>query len=106
MSGKNIIRGTTPTYIVDFTDSGVDVEDIEKAVLTAKYRGVKTDLSDGLVYDTAENTIYYHFSQAETLAYHAGEKVYMEMDVVIDGERSRANEKLLDVKNTLKDEVI
>ena len=106
MSDKSIIRGTTPTYIVEFEGSGVDVEDIEKAVLTVKYRGVKTDLSDGLVYDTAENTIYYHFSQAETLAYRAGEKVYLEMDVVIDGERSRASERILDVKNTLKDEVI
>ena len=102
----DLIRGTTPSYIVEFEGSGVDVEDIEKAVLTAEYRGVKTDLSDGLVYDTAENTIYYHFSQAETLAYRAKEKVYMEMDVVIDGERSRASERLLEVKNTLKDEVI
>ena len=106
MNDKNIIRGTTPTYIVEFDGSGVNVEDIEKAVLTAKYRGVKTDLSDGLVYDTAENTIYYHFSQAETLAYRADEKVYLEMDVVSDGERYRASEKVLTVKNTLKDEVI
>lgn len=106
MSDKSLIRGTTPSYIVDFTDSGVDVADITKATLTAKYRGVKRDLSDGLVYNTVENTIYYHFSQAETLAYRADEQVYMEMDVVVDGERSRAAENLLDVKNTLKDEVI
>ena len=102
----DLIRGTTPSYIVDFTDSGVNVADIAKATLTAKYRCVKTDLSDGLVLDPVENVIRYHFSQAETLAYQAGEKVYMEMDVVIDGERSRASERLLDVKNTLKDEVI
>ena len=39
----DLIRGTTPSYIVDFTDSGVDVADITKATLTAKYRCVKTD---------------------------------------------------------------
>ena len=81
----DLIRGTTPSYIVDFTDSGVDVADITKATLTAKYRCVKTDLSDGLVLDPVENVIRYHFTQAETLAYHAGEKVYLEMDVVSDG---------------------
>ena len=102
----DLIRGTTPSYIVDFTDSGVDVADITKATLTAKYRCVKTDLSDGLVLDPVENIIRYHFSQAETLAYHAGERVYLEMDVVSDGERYRASEKVLTVKNTLKDEVI
>lgn len=102
----HIIRGTTPTYIVEFEGSGVNVEDITKATLTVEYRGHKRDLSDGLVYDTVKNTIYYHFSQAETLAYRAGEQVYMEMDVVVDGERSRVAENLLDVKNTLKDEVI
>lgn len=42
----DLIRGTTPSYIVDFTDSGVNVADITKATLTAKYRCVKTDLSD------------------------------------------------------------
>ena len=57
----DLIRGTTPSYIVDFTDSGVNVEDITKATLTAKYRCVKTDLSDGLVLDPVENVIRYHF---------------------------------------------
>lgn len=32
----DLIRGTTPSYIVDFTDSGVNVVDITKATLTPK----------------------------------------------------------------------
>lgn len=30
----DLIRGTTPSYIVDFTDSGVDVANIIKVTLT------------------------------------------------------------------------
>ena len=30
----DLIRGTTPFYIVDFTDNGVDVADITKTILT------------------------------------------------------------------------
>lgn len=106
MSDKSIIRGTTPTYIVEFEGSGVDVSDIKKATLMAKYRGVKTDLSDGLILDTEANTISYHFSQAETLAYRCDTNLVLQMDVVVNGERLRAREDILSIKATLKDEVI
>lgn len=105
-----IIRGTTPIYTVSFATSAINVSDIEKAVLTVSWRGIKVDLSDGLVFNPDANTISYHFSQEETLSFKQPlidrKYILLQMDVIVDGERFRATDNKIKVVDTLKSEVI
>ena len=85
--GNIIVRGTTPSLVVDF--SGITeftVADIEKAVLTVKQR-TKTDtytLDDMEVGDTS---LTYHWRQQETLDMRKGDTLYIDMHVLVNGER-------------------
>lgn len=103
---ENIIRGTTPTLVVDFKNV-LSVSSITDAVLTIRKRSGtdKVMLSD-LDVDTTNDKISYHFSQAETLALAHGDKVRFEMDVLADGERYRVLTSSADVVNTQYNEVL
>ena len=86
---ENLIRGTTPTLIVDFTDV-LDVSTITDAVLTIRTRaGITEKMLSDLTVDTAHKTVSYHFTQAETLALTANDNVRFQLDVVASGERYR-----------------
>ena len=85
---ENIIRGTTPTLIVDFTGV-LDVSTITDAVLTIRTRaGITEKMLSDLTVDTEHKTVSYHFTQAETLALTAKDTVSFQLDVVVAGERT------------------
>jgi hypothetical protein len=84
---NTIVRGTTPSLIVDF--SGItefSVGEIEKVALTIKRRTetVTHGLDD---LEVGESTLSYHWSQEETLALKAGENISIDMHVLVNGER-------------------
>lgn len=76
---NRIIRGTTPSFIVDFSEAlaelSADFPDgipslsvITKASLLQTQGFTTKDLSDGLIFDATQNIISYHFTQDETFA--------------------------------------
>ena len=103
-----IVRGTTPSLIIDF--SGITdfaVSEITEVALTVKQR-TRTDtygLSD-LVTD--ESTLTYHWTQEQTLAMRAGERISIDMHVLANGERYKVRgiPEQIKVENTDYNEVM
>lgn len=61
---EELIRGTTPSFILDFSDTGISVSEISRAVLTITHRGRKKFLFlNDLDVDVKNKTISYHFTQ-------------------------------------------
>ena len=103
-----IVRGTTPSLIIDFSDvSDVSVSDITAVSLVFKRRTEKIEygLSDMSV---TENTLSYHFTQEETLALTSGEIITVDLHVVANGERYKVYgiPDRIRVENTEKNEVM
>lgn len=93
-----IVRGTTPSLIVDF--SGVDaftVSDITAVALTVKQRS-KEDVYTLDDMEIGDSTLAYHWTQEETLAMKDGEAIKVDMHVTANGERY----KILGVPSTLR----
>ena len=88
---NTIVRGTTPSLIVDF--SGITdfaIADISVVSLIIKRRIEKIEL--GLAdFAISDNTLIYHFSQEQTLAFNNGEILTLDMHVVANGERYKVN---------------
>lgn len=104
---QDLIRGTTPSLIVDFSDTEVSVTDITQAVLVITQAGKSRNvfLADLLV-DAEANTISYHFTQSESLALSSGKGLDLQMDVVANGERYRAYKRRITVEDTKYNEVL
>ena len=104
---QDLIRGTTPTLIVDFSDTEISVTDITQAVLVITQAGKSRNvfLSD-LSVDTEANTISYHFTQAESLALSSGKGLDLQLDVVANGERYRAYKRRITGEDTKYNEVL
>ena len=87
---EELIRGTTPSFILDFSDTGISVSEISRAVLTITHRGRRKFLFlEDLDVDVKNKTISYHFTQQETLAFSAKKPVKFQFDFVANGERYR-----------------
>lgn len=92
-----ITRGTTPSFIVDFTGvTAFTVADIEEVALTFKQR-TRTDIYHLSDLEIGESTLAYHWTQAQTLAMKSGEKIRVDMHVLANGERYR----IVDIPSTL-----
>lgn len=101
--GEKIIRGTTPSYILDF--SGIDdfgVEDLTSISMILTQRGIKKDLSERCVVDAENSCIYYHFSEEDTFALVFGFPVTIETTVVVSGEVIRVGLSCYEVEKTLR----
>lgn len=103
-----IVRGTTPSLIIDF--SGITdfaVSEITEVALTVKQR-TRMDiygLSD-LVAD--ESTLTYHWTQEQTLAMRAGGYISIDMHVLVNGERYKVRgiPEQIKIENTEHNEVM
>lgn len=101
-----LVRGETPTYIVDFSVCEINTTDVQRAVLVIRQYGIERDLRDGIIIDNDKNEISYHFSQQDTLDLCVGD-IQIQLDVVTnDGERCVASVGVVKVLDTLIDEVI
>lgn len=103
-----IVRGTTPSLIVDFSDvTDFAVENISAVSLIIKRRTEKIELglSDMII---SGDTLAYHWTQAETLAFTAGELLVLDMHIVANGERYKVYgiPDRIRVENTEKNEVM
>jgi len=103
-----IVRGTTPSLIVDFSDiADFSVADISAVSLIIKRRTEKIELglSDMII---SGDTLAYHWTQEETLAFTAGEVLSLDMHVVANGERYKVYgiPDKIRVENTEKNEVM
>lgn len=108
MTDGVIVRGTTPSLIVDF--SGVDaftVSDITAVALTVKQRS-REDVYTLDDMEIGESTLAYHWTQQETLSMKAREIITVDMHVTANGERYKilGVPSSLRVENTLYNEVL
>lgn len=105
---STIVRGTTPSLIVDFSDvSEFSVADITAVSLVIKRRTERIEygLSDMII---SGDTLAYHFTQEETLAFTAGEIITVDLHIVANGERYKVYgiPDRIRVDNTEKNEVM
>jgi len=108
MTDNVLVRGTTPSLIVDFSDiTDFTVSEITSAAFIIKRREetVEFGLSDLII---SENTLAYHWTQEQTLAYKAGEFLSLDFHVVANGERYKVRgiPEHVRVANTYKNEVM
>lgn len=108
MADSILVRGTTPSLIVDFSEiTDFTVSDITSVALTIKSRtGIEEyDLADMTVTD---DTLSYHWTQEQTLAYRYGDVLRLDMHVVANGERYKVYgvPERIRVENTDKNEVM
>ena len=108
MTDSIIVRGTTPSLIVDFSDiTDFAVADITSVALTIMSRTGKEEfgLSDMTV---TEDTLSYHWTQEQSLAYAHGDILRLDMHVVANGERYKVYgiPERVRVENTGKNEVM
>ena len=94
----SIIRGTTPSLVVDFSGvTAFTVSDITAVALTVKQR-TREDVYGLEDMEVGESSLAYHWTQEETLAMKAGEIIAVDMHVTAKGERY----KILGVPSTLR----
>lgn len=108
MADSILVRGTTPSLIVDFSEiTEFTVSDITSVALAIKSRtGIEEyGLADMTVTD---DTLSYHWTQEQTLAYKAREYLFVDMHVVANGERYKVYgiPDRICVENTYKNEVM
>ena len=113
---ESIIRGTTPSFIVDFSEllpllSTNFPEDtptlsvIEQVSLIQVQGRTIKDLSEGLIYDNIEKTISYHFSQEETFEMKRAAMICFQMDIWVAGEAYRVVDRLYEVEDSHRTKV-
>lgn len=80
MAKGNLLRGTTPNVIFKFKKDSLDVSEIEAIELTIVQGNTKyiKDLSQVTV-DSEDNSVRYHFTEAETLSFKAKVPVDVQM---------------------------
>lgn len=106
---ENLIRGTTPGITVDFSETAeVEFSQITDAVLTVNAGGINRIIKflPDLEIDPTEKTISYFFSQEQSLALSVYDSVHIEMDILINGKRSRVATIDTGVDNTNYNEVL
>lgn len=105
---ETIVRGTTPSLVIDFSSiTDFAIADISAVSLVIKRRTEKIEL--GLAdFSISEDTLTYHFTQEQTLAFINGEILTVDMHVVANGERYKVNgvPEKIKVENTEKNEVM
>jgi hypothetical protein len=98
MTDGVIVRGTTPSLIVDFSGvTAFTVSDITAVALTVKQR-TKEDVYGLEDMEVGDSSLAYHWTQEETLAMRAGDSIRVDMHVTANGERY----KILGVPSTLR----
>ena len=94
----SIIRGTTPSLIVDFSGvTAFTISDITAVALTVKQR-TREDVYGLEDMEVGDSSLAYHWTQEETLAMKAGDLIKVDMHVTANGERY----KILGVPSTLR----
>jgi hypothetical protein len=103
---ENIIRGTTPSLIVDFADiTDFTVSEIDEIALTIKSRTV-TEIHKLADMYISGNTLVYHWAQEKTLALRAGERLTIQLDALVGAERYRCVNERVEVVDTQYGEVL
>lgn len=104
----SIVRGTTPSLVVDFSGvTAFTVSDITAVALTVKQR-TKTDVYGLEDMEVGDSSLAYHWTQQETLSMKAGDSIKVDMHVTANGERYKilGVPSTLRVENTLYNEVL
>lgn len=84
---NNLLQGTTPTITFDFSDSGLTVSSATKAELTVTSGNVTvTHALADMTVDSVNNTLSYHFTEAETLTFNSNYDAFYQIYVEVGGE--------------------
>lgn len=108
MTDNVLVRGTTPSLIVDFSDiTDFTVSDITSVAFTVRSRTAIEEfgLSDMTI---TGNIMSYHWTQEQTLAYKYRDILKLDMHVVANGERYKVYgiPEMIRVENTDINEVM
>lgn len=103
---ENIIRGTTPSLVLDFADrTEFTVDDIDELVLTFKRRtGTEIHGLNDLTRDG--DKLIYQFTQEKTLSFTTGERITFQCDVLVGNQRYRVLDNYSKVEDTNYPEVM
>lgn len=102
-----ILQGTTPLFVIPFQDTGISVADFDKAELTLTQKGQKvTHYLNEMIADSEENTLSYHFTEAETLALQKNEPMLWQIYVNIGSEIYGTDSARISVKGKDKGAVM
>ena len=103
---ENIIRGTTPSLVVDFSDiTDFTVSEIDEIALTVKSRTV-TEIHKKNDVEISGNALIYHWTQEQTLNMRAGERLTIQMDALVGEQRYRCVNERVEVVDTQYGEVL
>ena len=103
---ENIIRGTTPSLVIDFADiTDFVVSEIDEIALTIKSRTV-TETHKLADMEISGNTLIYHWTQEQTLGMRAGERLTIQLDVLVGTQRYRCVNERVEVVDTQYAEVL
>lgn len=108
MTDNILVRGTTPSLIVDFSGiTDFTVSDITSVGFTIRSRTAIEEfgLSDLAI---TEDVLTYHWTQEQTLAYKYRDILKLDMHVVANGERYKVYgiPEMIRVENTDINEVM
>lgn len=108
MTDSIIVRGTTPSLIVDFSGiTDITVSDITSVAFTIRSRTAIEEfrLSD---FSITGDVLSYHWTQEQTLAYKYRDILKLDMHVVANGERYKVYgiPEMIRVENTDINEVM
>lgn len=103
---ESIIRGTTPSLVIDFADiTDFTVPEIDEIALTVKSR-TQTNIYKKNDVEIKDNTLIYHWTQEKTLALRAGERLTIQLDALVGEQRYRCVNERVEVIDTQYAEVL
>lgn len=79
---SKIIKGTTPSILLDFDEFPLDVHDIVKISMIIQHGQKEWDVTDDIAFNREELQAVYHFSQSQTLALSQNHEIYFEVDAL------------------------
>lgn len=108
MTDSIIVRGTTPSLIVDFSDiTDFAVSDITSVAFTIRSRTAIEEFGLSDITITGD-ILTYHWTQEQTLSYKYRDILKLDMHVVANGERYKVYgiPEMIRVENTDINEVM
>lgn len=101
----SVARGTTPTYILTFTEPSLDLTAANNVYVTFR-KGVKILTKTGEDIDVAEKQIDVYLNQKETLSFTQGDVKVQVNWTLANGRRAASEVKTIELSEQLLEKVI
>lgn len=101
----SVARGTTPTYILTFTEESLDLTEANNVYVTFR-KGAKVLTKTGNDIDVYPKRVEIYLNQKETLAFSQGEVKVQVNWTLAQGRRAASAVKTIDLSEQLLEKVI